>query len=119
MNNMLNDSLKETFGKAKESHGELYFPEEIVMDLIAWCDRHNIAILGIEGFEWSQGRITPKLDLIADYSSLFNTGKDWVEIKNRSVNLSKSFVELNKLKENNLFFNFTFREFTDPEKKAA
>lgn len=39
-------------------------------DLLEFCELHDVAVLGIEGFEVAGGKRTPDMDCIADFSAL-------------------------------------------------
>ncbi len=64
--------------QARESKA-LYLDPQQSLNLVETCNANNIAVVGIEGFIHTGGKIEPRLDLIADFSSL--KSGDWQSYK--------------------------------------
>ncbi|MDT4869470.1 hypothetical protein FQZ97_1044980 [compost metagenome] len=61
------------------------------LELIGYCEKNDIAVLGIEGFRVNNDKRVPDMDYIVDFSELFRvSGKDFTE---KSLQISKSFVQ--------------------------
>ena len=61
------------------SKGELYLPVDVARNLVGRCRERSIVILGVEAFELLDGKILPRLDLIADFSEALETSTVWSE----------------------------------------
>lgn len=54
--------------------------------LLDFCDRHDVAVLGIEGFKVAGDRRTPALECLADFSALaLSAGKEFPALSRKSA----------------------------------
>jgi hypothetical protein len=73
--------------------------------LLASCKKHGIAVLGIEGFVLMNRGRYPKMDYIADFSSLV----DRDDFMDASIHSAYKFLELAK-DEKNILFEFVLTD---------
>lgn len=95
--------------KTLEAKSEIYVHILEAKDIIERCADKNIGILGFEGFYYIDGNIKPDLNLIADFSKIYNTPnpKDqFIETSHtNSLKILNSFPVSDRL-----YINFTFSE---------
>lgn len=61
------------------------------LELIEYCERNNIAILGIEGFEVDNDKRIPNMDYIVDFSGLYRISRE--DFTEKSLKISRSFIQ--------------------------
>jgi hypothetical protein len=94
------------------SHEELYLPKASSLEFIKACDRNDLAVVGLEGFKYEDGKLLPQLDLIADYS--LTTAASWSSYRQRCNNSAQMFIEESDAREN---FCFSFTVISQQESK--
>jgi hypothetical protein len=82
---------------------ELYLDAQHALDFVRTCDANAIAVIGIEGFTLSGGKIIPRLDMIADFSSA--TAADWPTYQAMCNRAAIAFLT-NALTEPDIVFTF-------------
>ena len=70
---------------------ELYLRIPDAVEFIHYCQSKDLAVLGIEGFLFDCGTLTPRMDLIADYSTT-RESSSWKEYRDSVNNEALSFV---------------------------
>jgi hypothetical protein len=72
--------------------GSLYLKVPIAFDFLATCQENNLAIIGVEGFLYTEktNKIMPVMDYIADYSDV--EAANWEEYRNSCNRLCKDFL---------------------------
>lgn len=83
---------------------ELYLDIPTALKFLTVCEENDLAIMGIECFQYNGGKIKPVLDQIADYSSA--EAANWEEFRNLCNNSCKAFI-YSLLTEDALVVNFT------------
>jgi hypothetical protein len=83
--------------------GEIYIPKREVSDFIDLCESNQLAVIGVEGLIYEDGKFIPQLDLIADYSS--SRIADWTTYMETCNSAARAFIESAKSREN-LYFTF-------------
>ncbi|WP_042556007.1 MULTISPECIES: hypothetical protein [Pseudomonas] len=58
--------------------------------LLVFCDEHDVAVLGIEGFKVVGDKRVPDMDCIADFSALTITARELFPVESRK--LAKCFL---------------------------
>lgn len=94
-------------------YGELYLPRASSLEFIQACEENDLAVVGIEGFRYEDGKLLPQLDLIADYSS--TPDASWSSYKNACNNSARIFVEDSDSRYS-LCFSFTVMSREEFEK---
>ncbi|MCZ8049795.1 MAG: hypothetical protein GPI90_20905 [Microcystis aeruginosa K13-05] len=84
--------------------GELYLPISHSLKFLQDCQQNELAIIGIEGFIYEEGEISPQLDLIADFSSI--SASDWQNYQNICNSAAKNFLLGVNIKDKSMVFNF-------------
>lgn len=54
-------------------------------ELLDYCDKHDAAILGIEGFKITGDKRIPDLGCIADFSALTSAGKEFPALSRKAA----------------------------------
>ncbi len=58
---------------------EFYVRADAAAAYVDECARRGLVVLGLEAFDRQEGRLKPRLDLIADFSNLVDSKKAWSE----------------------------------------
>ncbi len=69
---------------------ELYLNKENAVAFIRDCQKNELAVIGVEGFLYEDGKLFPQLDLIADYSA--TEAFSWESYKQTCNSDSEAFV---------------------------
>jgi len=72
--------LKEYQSQGIVSSSSLYLDLQTSFDFVNACSQNNLAVVGLEGFVYQDGKLLPQLDLIAD-CSLDVELLDWSEYR--------------------------------------
>jgi hypothetical protein len=87
--------------------GTLYVEREAALDVVRLSRTHGIPILGFEGVIIEDATMTPRLDLIADFSELERrTTDEWADASARSAERVLSQWD----PEPGLYITFVFAE---------
>lgn len=81
---------------------EPLFGVQDALELIACCEKSNVAILGIEGFTISEKGRVPDMSQIVDFSELLKI--DEKDFTRKSLGISKRFI--NERKGGSIYFEF-------------
>jgi len=73
-----------------KSDDQLFLSAEEGLSLADFCEREDLAIVGIEGGEYDGYAFTPDLDLIQDYSEL--TATDWLQFRHHCNKRAQIFL---------------------------
>lgn len=73
-----------------KSDDQLFLSAEEGLSLADFCEREDLAIVGIEGGEYDGYAFTPDLDLIQDYSEL--TATDWPQFRHHCNKRARIFL---------------------------
>jgi hypothetical protein len=74
------NALRFMFQEAGFSSGsEFYVRADTAAAYLDACEQHGLVILGVEAFERRGDKLKPRLDLVADFSSLLDSNGDWKE----------------------------------------
>lgn len=99
-----------------QSGNELYLPQAVAEDFLAACVHGNLAVLGIEGFRREGTEIRARMDLIADFSSLFHGDAKWQHVLEQSQRLAREFLSECGARECDLWFAFVLAaDLQEPE----
>lgn len=90
--------------------GELYIPKQIASDFIDLCENNDLAVIGIEGLIYEDGKFIPQLDLIADYSSLHPVS--WTSYKGTCNSAARAFIASSK-SPGDLYFSFVISSYDE------
>lgn len=71
--------------------GELYLPVREALAFVSHCEEAGLAVMGAEAFTRHEGRLEPRLDLIADASGL--EAGTWRTFREKSNAFIRSFLE--------------------------
>lgn len=94
--------------KAVITLGDYYFASEDGLHLIRECESNNLAIIGVEGFLLENSDLTPRLDLIADYSNEINDrSKDWQTRRSTCNKAAATFIK--KYQADRLVFSLVIK----------
>jgi hypothetical protein len=88
------------------SEGELYLPLEVARALITRCKEVGVAIVGIEAFEIDRGTLHPRMDLIADFSTVVDAPLEWDRKVRRTTSDLVDFLNLVTRAAPHLYVNF-------------
>jgi len=104
------DELNELFGAVGvRTIAEFYVHVGSGLDYIDECERRELAILGVEAFERTPGRLQPRLDLIGDFSTLFEQSDSARTARVLAYEEARRFVVLAG-EDSSLWLNFVVRE---------
>lgn len=78
-----------------EEVGELYLDSGEAFELIKMARRHQLVILGIEGFLQKSGSSVADLSLIADFSGALAEPVDWHAFVDKTCHDAMVFLENN------------------------
>ncbi len=70
--------------------GELYLGLTEALDLVSFCAKNDLAVVGVEGFEHAAGTLTPQLDMIADCSGV--EADAWQTFRESSNRCARAFL---------------------------
>ena len=70
--------------------GELYLEIPTALKFLTRCDENDLAVIGVEGFQYRCGKVKPLLDQIADYSSA--KASRWEEFRDICNQSCKDFI---------------------------
>lgn len=93
---------------------ERYFDLATAPTYVEACEQSDLAIIGIEGFEIENETLTPRMDLIADFSKLA-TLTTWPQLREQATWAAKEF--LSQIRERQVFLNFTLLSRSEWEQK--
>lgn len=86
--------LDEFRAQGRSSAAELYLPSHVIPPLLARCEAEGVLVLGLEGFEVRGSKIAPRLDMIADFSSVLSDGPaGWADKVAESCRLARAFLD--------------------------
>lgn len=108
MEKKLEEQLKSKFRNILCRYNELYFKDEDVPDLLEWCNDNDVIIVGIEGFEFKDNFLKPRLDLIADFSSGIENIEDWSISRMYLNQAARNFFK--GIEKKGVIFNFVLKE---------
>jgi hypothetical protein len=95
--------------------GERYFDLATAPTYVEACDESDLAIIGIEGFEIQNETVTPKMDLIADFSTLV-TATTWLRLREQATRAAKEF--LSQIRDRQIYVNFTLLSRSEWEQRG-
>ena len=84
--------------------GELYLATPAALKFLTNCEENDLAVIGVEGFQYHCGKVKPLLDQIADYSSA--KASRWEEFRDVCNTSCKAFI-FGLPQEEELVVNFT------------
>jgi hypothetical protein len=90
-------------GRALLSGGEQYFDIPTSFDFIESCGKNGFAVIGVEGFEIIEGKLAPRMDLIADFSEL--NAPIWSEFMDCANHSAISFAK--EIENRSVLLGFT------------
>ena len=113
---MTEEALFEPFRDAATIRdGEMFFTPRCAFDFIAACSQNRFAIIGVEGFQLSDGETRPQLDMIQDFSS--TQSATWQSYC-AACNQAASSLLQRVYETPGLFLNFTVLSETEWKKAA-
>lgn len=103
------------------SGSELYIKMPFALKFIEECNRMNLLILGVEGFELLENKgIMPRMDMIIDFSEVYNNflEKNWKSLREFCIQYSDKMIKSFSTEggNKNLIFNFVLLEESDYNK---
>lgn len=111
METLLRDRIKTQFKDAIYESSDIYIRMFGVEDFLAWCDKNDIAVIGIEGFELYEHTLKPSLDLIADFSPFTLGNKKWSVLRKELNQGARLFFKnTESLLTKDSVFNFVLKE---------
>ena len=116
---MLND--KHLFDMYKDQGlvvqgGEHYLSMALASKFLHDCHYKELAVLGVEGFVFKNGSLFPRLDLIADFSSL--SAIHWHEYQDACNRAAENFLKSVNIDDESLVFNFVLLSQSEWSKNA-
>jgi hypothetical protein len=108
MQEQLDRKIREEFKDDIYDSHEIFFRSDAVLKFIDWCDENDISIIGIEGFEVKEHSITPRLDMIADFSESLGRNDDWNLLREKLNQSARNFFVDSDI--HGLVFNFVVRQ---------
>ncbi len=101
----------------REPGEEIYLALQTALEFVTTCQENDLAVLGIEGFLYSEGMIHPQLDMIADYSP--ELGDDlprrWKDYRDLCNDSASSFLPGREPRDD-LMFSFVI--VSQPERNS-
>jgi len=84
--------LREAFAARSLVRGsEQYFAPGAALAFMDACTEHDLAPVGIEGFDVRRAEVSPRLDQIADFSEL--AAEPWTVFKEKALATARTFLE--------------------------
>ena len=83
---------------------EMYLPKADMVSFVRRAEALDLATIGLEGFRWVGGKLHPRLDLIADYSSFSCAA--WTSFRTACNHAAERFLSCTA-DEPHLIFNAT------------
>ena len=92
-----------------ESGAEFFIPSSFAVQFLKECHRVRLAVVGIEGFKRLGDNVRPHMELVADFSSLFEATQDWSATLERSHTEARAFLAANNF-AGDVWWNFVLLE---------
>jgi hypothetical protein len=85
------EQVEERFRERGEMHeGALCLRPHYAVECVKTCERNDLAVIGVDTFLESQGRMVPQLHLVADFSSM--SAADWAAFRGLCNRESERFL---------------------------
>lgn len=108
----MSTDLDDLFSAAVIRGGEHYLDFERSRALVKACTEREVAIIGIEGFEFDGPRIRPRMDLIGDFSDA--PGANWREFVLNTAESVSAFLD--EADSTDLMFAFVLLQSSESRK---